>query len=86
MFNGYGEYWLLKPENQMQGFSLQARTLPAWDAAGADIEATVFAAVAAKDNGTTTIHVELTRDREGGQAWQSDTAHCPNVVLMLDQR
>ena len=60
VFNGYGEYFLLKPENMQEEFCLQARTMPVWDVDGNDQNATVFVALAARDNDTTAIHVELT--------------------------
>jgi len=71
VFNGLGEYWLVKSET----FNLQTRTVRAWNNNGEFSDwGTVFAAVAGEakyqESGTTVtsdrVHVEMPPDRDSG--------------------
>ena len=57
-FNGLGEYWLVKSTV----ITIQARTAQAMDSQGKLVSATVFSAIAAKEDNTS-LHVQMTTDR-----------------------
>ncbi|KAK2190852.1 hypothetical protein NP493_66g04024 [Ridgeia piscesae] len=62
-FNGLGEYTLI--ETTYGNFTLQGRTAKAIDKNGAERDATIFSAFAAKDDDSDTIHVGMTADKDG---------------------
>ncbi|KAK2190867.1 hypothetical protein NP493_66g06051 [Ridgeia piscesae] len=62
-FNGLGEYTLI--ETTYGNFTLQGRTAKAIDKNGAERDATIFSAFAAKDDDSDTIHVGMTVDKDG---------------------
>ena len=63
-FNGLGEYTLI--ETTYGNFTLQGRTAKAIDKKGAERDATIFSAFAAKDDDSDTVHVGMTVDKDGG--------------------
>ena len=62
-FNGLGEYTLI--ETTHGNFTLQGRTAKAVDKNGAEREATIFSAFAARDTGSDTIHIGMTDEKDG---------------------
>ena len=64
-FNGLGEYTLI--ETTHGNFTLQGRTAKAVDKNGAERDATIFSAFAAKDADSDTIHVGMAADKDGEQ-------------------
>ena len=62
-FNGLGEYTLV--ETIHGNFTLQGRTAKALDANGAEMDATVFSAFAAKDVDSATVHIGMNAARKG---------------------
>ncbi|KAK2190863.1 hypothetical protein NP493_66g06040 [Ridgeia piscesae] len=62
-FNGLGEYTLI--ETTYGNFTLQGRTAKAIDKKGAERDATIFSAFAAKDDDSDTVHVGMTVDKDG---------------------
>ena len=61
-FNGLGEYTLIGTTHG--NFTLQGRTAKAIDKNGAERDATIFNAFAAKDDDSDNIHVGMTVDHE----------------------
>lgn len=64
IFNGLGEYTLLKLRAENVSFDLQARTERAMKSDGTLSDATIFSAFAAKD-GVSSLHVELNASKDG---------------------
>ena len=62
-FNGLGEYTLI--ETTRGNFTLQGRTAKAVDKNGAEREATIFSAFAARDTDSDTIHIGMTDEKDG---------------------
>ena len=65
-FNGLGEYTLIKMTEG--NFTLQGRTSKAIDNNGAEMDATVFSAFAAKDADSDRFHVQMDGSRNGNLA------------------
>ncbi|CAG2228191.1 unnamed protein product [Mytilus edulis] len=66
-FNGWGEYTMMKIENENVTFEIQARTDLATSKNGTElkkINATIFSGFAAKEDGNVTMQVELASDLE----------------------
>ena len=62
-FNGLGEYTLIEISDG--NFTLQGRTVKALDKDGAQMNATVFSAFAAKDSDSDRVHIEMNSTRNG---------------------
>ena len=60
-FNPIGEFWLINTDTIL----IQARTIQAWDVNNKPQQASVFGAVAARDDRSSQIHVQLTDNRKG---------------------
>ena len=58
-YNGIGEYWLINGTD----FSLQGRTVRAWNRQQQPADASVFGAFAMKDRKSPQVHVEMNDDR-----------------------
>ena len=61
-FNGRGEFILIQTTDN--SFSLQGRMVPAEDNEGSLVQATVFSALAAKEEFSSTIQIQLTEDEQ----------------------
>ncbi|XP_078330906.1 uncharacterized protein LOC111125451 isoform X2 [Crassostrea virginica] len=98
-FNGYGEYVLMKIDNEDKQFELQARTDLAEGANGTTINATVFSAFAARDDTGSFVQVELSRlkdkmyirgnDQDITNNFESDSSYrylTRNLVISKDNQ
>ncbi|XP_052807791.1 uncharacterized protein LOC128236745 isoform X3 [Mya arenaria] len=65
IFNGLGEYTLLKHNFEGNAFDLQARTERAVTVNNTLTDATIYTAFAAKDSSGSSVHVELNTERNG---------------------
>ncbi|WAR07539.1 MLP-like protein, partial [Mya arenaria] len=65
IFNGLGEYTLLKHNFEGSTFDLQARTERAVTVNNTLTDATIYTAFAAKDSSGSSVHVELNTNRNG---------------------
>lgn len=63
-FNGYGEYIMMKIENENTKFQLQARTDLATNENGTSINATIFSAFAIQDQTGAIVQVEMSRKKD----------------------
>ena len=59
-YNGIGEYWLIRGTS----FSLQGRTVKAWNRLQHPVKASMFGAFAMKDIESPQVHVEISADKE----------------------
>ncbi|XP_052809761.1 uncharacterized protein LOC128238179 isoform X2 [Mya arenaria] len=95
IFNGLGEYTLLKHNVEGNTFDLQARTERAVTVNNTVTDATIYTAFAAKDSSGSSVHVELNTKRNGiilyvnnidrtaDQANDSFTLHAENNTFIV---
>ena len=60
-FNPIGEFWAVYSDV----IHVQVRTIQAWDSSKIPQQASVCSAVAARDQRSSRIHIQLTDDRQG---------------------
>ncbi|CAD5124766.1 DgyrCDS13030 [Dimorphilus gyrociliatus] len=68
VFNGLGEYWMIKNDN----FKIQVRTLKAWNNEKKEVDATIFGAVAVQYKDTSRVTVVLNEDRQDITIFMND--------------